>query len=131
MEAHFRVVRVLKSADTIDRSLTTVCESMAKPRTDHASDTAVAEDVRTKAPKLYKVVILNDDFTSMEFVVHILETVFMKSPSEAVQIMLHVHKSGRGVAGIFTKQIAEAKIEIVHQQAKNEGFPLRCVLEEE
>jgi ATP-dependent Clp protease adaptor protein ClpS len=104
---------------------------MAKPRTDHASDTAVAEQVRTKAPKLYKVVILNDDFTSMEFVVHILETVFMKSPSEAVQIMLHVHKSGRGVAGIFTKQIAEAKIEMVHQQAKNEGFPLRCVLEEE
>lgn len=124
-------MRVVKSADTIDRSLTTVFESMAKPRTDHASDTAVAEDVRTKTPKLYKVVILNDDFTSMEFVVHILETVFMKSPSEAVQIMLHVHKSGRGVAGIFTKQIAEAKIEIVHQQAKNEGFPLRCVLEEE
>ena len=104
---------------------------MAKPRTDHASDSAVAEDVRTKAPKLYEGVILNDDFTGMEFVVHILETVFMKSPSEAVQIMLHVHKSGRGVAGIFTKQIAEAKIEIVHQQAKNEGFPLRCVLEEE
>ncbi len=104
---------------------------MAKSRIDHASDTAVAEDVRTKAPKLYKVVILNDDFTSMEFVVHILETVFMKSPSEAVQIMLHVHKSGRGVAGIFTKQIAEAKIEFVHQQAKNDGFPLRCVLEEE
>jgi ATP-dependent Clp protease adaptor protein ClpS len=104
---------------------------MAKPRTDHAPDAAVAEDVRTKAPKLYKVVILNDDFTSMEFVVHILETVFMKSPSEAVQIMLHVHKSGRGVAGIYAKQIAEAKIEIVHQQAKNEGLPLRCVLEEE
>jgi ATP-dependent Clp protease adaptor protein ClpS len=104
---------------------------MAKPRSDHASDTAVAEDVRTKTPKLYKVVILNDDYTSMEFVVHILESVFMKSPSEAVQIMLHVHKAGRGVAGIFTKQIAEAKIEVVHQQAKAEGFPLRCLLEEE
>jgi len=104
---------------------------MAKPRSDHASDTAVAEDVRTKTPKLYKVIILNDDYTSMEFVVHILESVFMKSPSEAVQIMLHVHKAGRGVAGIFTKQIAEAKIEVVHQQAKAEGFPLRCLLEEE
>jgi ATP-dependent Clp protease adaptor protein ClpS len=104
---------------------------MAKPRADHASDAAVAEEVRTKTPKLYKVVILNDDYTSMEFVVHILETVFSKSPSEAVQIMLHVHKSGRGIAGIFTKQIAEAKIDIVHSQAKNEEFPLRCVLEEE
>lgn len=104
---------------------------MAKPRHDHASDTAVAEDVRTKTPKLYKVIILNDDYTSMEFVVHILESVFMKSPSEAVQIMLHVHKAGRGVAGIFTKQIAEAKIEVVHQHAKVEGFPLRCLLEEE
>lgn len=104
---------------------------MAKPRTDHASDTAVAEEVRTKTPKLYKVVILNDDYTSMEFVVHILETIFMKSASEAVQIMLHVHKAGRGVAGIFTKQIAEAKIEIVHQRAKDDGFPLRCLMEEE
>ena len=104
---------------------------MGKSRTDHASDTAIAEEVRTKTPKLYRVIILNDEFTSMEFVVHILETVFMKSPSEAVQIMLHVHKSGRGVAGIFTKQIAEAKVEIVHQRARIEGFPLRCLLEED
>ena len=104
---------------------------MGKSRTDHASDTAIAEEVRAKTPKFYRVIILNDDFTSMEFVVHILESVFMKSPSEAVQIMLHVHKSGRGVAGIFTKQIAEAKVEIVHQRARIEGFPLRCLLEEE
>lgn len=104
---------------------------MGKPRSDRATDTAVAEETRTKTPKLYRVVLLNDDYTTMEFVVHVLETVFMKSPSEAVQIMLHVHKAGRGVAGIFTKQIAEAKIEITHQRAKVEGFPLRCVLEEE
>ncbi len=104
---------------------------MGRPRTDHASDATVAEKVRAKTPKLYKVVILNDDYTTMEFVVNILETVFMKSASEAVQIMLHVHKAGRGIAGIFTKQIAEAKIEIAHQRAKNDGFPLRCLLEEE
>jgi ATP-dependent Clp protease adaptor protein ClpS len=66
----------------------------------------------------------------MEFVVHILETLFMKSPSEAVQIMLQVHKNGRGIAGVFSKQIAEAKIELVHQRARTEGFPLRCVMEE-
>jgi ATP-dependent Clp protease adaptor protein ClpS len=67
----------------------------------------------------------------MEFVVHILESVFSKSPAESVQIMLQVHKVGRGVAGIFSKQIAEAKIDIVHRQAQEDGFPLRCVMEEE
>ena len=104
---------------------------MGRRRVDHATDSAVAEKVRTQTPKLFKVVILNDDYTTMEFVVFVLETIFMKSPSEAVQIMLHVHKAGRGVAGIFTKQIAEAKIEKVHREAKSEGFPLRCLLEEE
>jgi ATP-dependent Clp protease adaptor protein ClpS len=67
----------------------------------------------------------------MEFVVHILESVFSKSPAESVQIMLQVHKMGRGVAGIFSKQIAEAKIDIVHRRAQEDGFPLRCVMEEE
>lgn len=104
---------------------------MGRRRVDHATDSAVAEKVRVQTPKLYKVVILNDDYTTMEFVVFVLETIFMRNPSEAVQIMLHVHKAGRGVAGIFTKQIAEAKIEMVHQQAQSEGFPLRCLLEEE
>ena len=104
---------------------------MGRRRVDHAADSAVVEKVRTQAPKLFKVIILNDDYTTMEFVVFVLETIFMKSPSEAVQIMLHVHKAGRGVAGIFTKQIAEAKIEKVHHEAKSEGFPLRCLLEEE
>lgn len=79
---------------------------------------------------MYRVILLNDDFTSMEFVVHILETIFLKSPAEAMQIMLQVHKSGKGVAGIFSKQIAEAKIDLVHQQARGEGFPLRCDMEE-
>lgn len=103
---------------------------MGKTRTQHESDVTVAERTRLKPPKQYKVILLNDDYTSMEFVVQILETVFMKSPSEAVQIMLQVHKVGKGVAGVFTKQIAEAKIEIVHQRAQSEGFPLRSVMEE-
>jgi ATP-dependent Clp protease adaptor protein ClpS len=103
---------------------------MARTRTKSDSDVAVAEKTRLKTPRQYKVILLNDDYTSMDFVVHILETVFMKSPSEAVQIMLQVHKVGRGVAGVFTKQIAEAKIEIVHQRAQAEGFPLRSVMEE-
>ena len=104
---------------------------MARPRTQHESDTAVAEKTRTKTPKQYKVILLNDDYTTMEFVVHVLEAIFMRSPSEAIQIMLQVHKSGRGVAGIFSKQIAEAKIDRVHNEARTEGFPLRCLMEEE
>jgi ATP-dependent Clp protease adaptor protein ClpS len=104
---------------------------MTKPNRHHQSDTATQEKVRVQPPKMYRVFLLNDDFTTMEFVVYILETIFQKNPSEATQIMLQVHKSGRGVAGIFSKQIAEAKIENVHAQAKREGFPLKCVMEEE
>lgn len=94
------------------------------------SDTAVQEQVLTRHPKMYRVILLNDDFTTMEFVVEILEAIFFKSPAEATQIMLQVHKNGRGAAGIFSKQIAEAKIEQVHQLAQREGFPLKCDMEE-
>ena len=104
---------------------------MTRRRTQGDSETAVVERSRTKVPRQYKVVLLNDDYTTMEFVIHILELVFSKTPAESVQIMLQVHKVGRGVAGIFSKQIAEAKIDIVHRQAHEEGFPLRCVMEEE
>ncbi len=104
---------------------------MGRPRTQHQSGTAVAEKTRTEYPKQYKVILLNDDYTTMEFVVYVMETVFMKTPAEAIQIMLQVHKSGRGVAGVFSKQIAEAKIDRVHAEAQREGFPLKCVMEEE
>ena len=102
------------------------------PKRDHQteSDVQVKERVRTQKPKMYRVILLNDDFTTMEFVVHILEGIFFKSPAEATQIMLQVHKSGRGVAGIVSKQIAEATIEQVHQLAHREGFPLKCDMEE-
>jgi ATP-dependent Clp protease adaptor protein ClpS len=103
---------------------------MAKSNRQNQSSTAVQERVKTQKPKMYQVILLNDDFTTMEFVVQILETIFFKSPSEAMQIMLQVHKSGKGVAGIFSKQIAEAKIDQVHQRARSEGFPLRCTMEE-
>ena len=86
---------------------------------------------KTKKPNLYKVILLNDDYTSMDFVVSILETIFSKSPSEAVQIMLQVHNNGKGMCGIFSKQIAETKINLVHERARAEGFPLRCSMEEE
>ncbi|MEZ4752893.1 MAG: ATP-dependent Clp protease adaptor ClpS [Bdellovibrionota bacterium] len=81
------------------------------------------EKVKTKTPKKYKVVLLNDDYTTMDFVVKVLETVFNMKPAEAVQVMLQVHNKGRGMCGIFTRQIAEAKIAQVHDLAVANGYP--------
>jgi len=103
---------------------------MTRPKLDLEEETLVKERTRLRHPKQYRVILLNDDYTTMEFVVSVLEAIFMKSPAEAVQIMLQVHRQGRGVCGVFTKQIAEAKIELVHQRAREEGHPLRCTLEE-
>ncbi len=103
---------------------------MAKERTGSGVQTIEREKVRLKAPKMYRVILLNDDYTSMDFVVSVLETVFRKSPSEAVQIMLQVHNKGSGLAGVYTREIAEAKITLVHNRAEESGYPLRCTMEE-
>jgi ATP-dependent Clp protease adaptor protein ClpS len=103
---------------------------MSKKSHDTESEVLVREKSRVKTPKQYKVFLLNDDYTTMDFVVQILEGVFMMTPAESVQVMLHVHRQGRGLAGVFTKQIAEAKVDIVHSRAQAEGYPLRCVMEE-
>lgn len=83
-----------------------------------------------KEPTMYKVLLHNDDYTTMEFVVEILQKVFQKTATEAARIMLLVHKSGRGICGVFTEDIAETKVEIVHHLARKSGFPLRCSMEE-
>ena len=87
------------------------------------------ERIETKEPPLYKVILHNDDYTSMEFVVAILKNVFNKSSSEATRIMLSVHHEGVGVAGVYTKEIGETKISIVRELAQNNNFPLKCSLE--
>jgi len=87
------------------------------------------EEIETKEPRLYKVLLHNDDYTTMEFVISILEVVFHKSPADATQIMLNVHNEGVGVAGIYTREICETKIAVVHQMAKRNEFPLRCSME--
>jgi ATP-dependent Clp protease adaptor protein ClpS len=84
---------------------------------------------RLKKPPMYRVYLLNDDYTTMDFVVQILENVFNKPPAEATQIMLHVHKKGRGLCGVYTREIAETKVATVHHLAEENGFPLRCILE--
>lgn len=99
----------------------------SSPHTSPGAD--VKERVRTVEPPMYKVILLNDDYTTMEFVIHILEGVFQKGPAEAQQIMLSVHRLGRGLAGIYTKEIAETKIAVVHQLARQHEFPLKCALE--
>ena len=91
----------------------------------------VKERQKTERPYLYKVFLLNDDYTTMDFVVHVLESVFRKNPVEATSIMLHVHKKGRGLAGVFTREIAETKIAEVHSMARDHEYPLRCEMERE
>jgi ATP-dependent Clp protease adaptor protein ClpS len=85
---------------------------------------------RLKKPKLYKVLLHNDDYTTMEFVVFILQAIFHRSEGEAVQIMLHVHRNGIGVAGVYTYEVAETRIAQVEALARQHEFPLRCSLEE-
>jgi ATP-dependent Clp protease adaptor protein ClpS len=100
--------------------------------TTPSSDSAVKERVQEKKqdPTLYKVILLNDDYTTMEFVVHVLEHVFQKSPAEAFRIMMHVHVNGRGIAGVYPWEIAEAKAERTITLARESGFPLKAVTEE-
>lgn len=86
--------------------------------------------LKTQEPGRYKVLLLNDDYTTMDFVVHVLKSVFHKSEPEALRIMLSVHKQGQGLCGVYTAEVAETKVDTVHSMAKAAGFPLRASLEE-
>jgi ATP-dependent Clp protease adaptor protein ClpS len=86
---------------------------------------------KTKKPSLYKVLLLNDDYTPMEFVVHILERFFGKTRDEAVQIMLHVHRHGVGICGVYTYEVAETKVAQVIEFARRHQHPLQCTMEKE
>ena len=86
---------------------------------------------QTKEPELYKVLLLNDDYTTMDFVVEILESVFNKSPAEAYRIMMAVHTQGQGLCGVYPFEVAETKVATVTDLARGAGFPLRAALEKE
>ena len=86
---------------------------------------------KTKKPSLYKLLLLNDDYTPMEFVVHVLQVFFGKSAEEATRIMLHVHQKGVGVCGVYTFEIAETKVTQVMDFSKKHQQPLQCTMEKE
>jgi len=86
---------------------------------------------KTRKPSMYKVLMLNDDYTPMEFVVHVLERFFNKNREEATRIMLHVHRRGVGVCGVFTYEVAETKVTQVMDLARQHQHPLQCTIEKE
>ena len=96
------------------------------------TDGAVKERVQTekKEPTLYKVVLLNDDYTTMEFVLRVLEDVFQKSPAEAYRVMMQVHLNGSGIAGVYPWEVAETKVGTLAALARQAEFPLRAAIEE-
>ncbi len=104
-----------------------------KPREREQSDTAVVTERKSKTqkPKLWKVILHNDDFTTMEFVIHVLEVVFSRTPAESHDLMLQVHTRGMCIAGVYTYEIAETKVATVEQMAKAAEFPFLCTMEPE
>jgi len=96
---------------------------------DNDTQVITRTKAKTAKPSLYKVLLMNDDYTPMEFVVHVLETVFNKNSEDAYTIMLHVHQKGVGVCGVYTFEVAETKVTEVMDMAKQDGHPLQCTLE--
>ena len=106
---------------------------MSKPSNEGTStidDVIYKDDIELKEPKDYKVLLHNDNYTPMEFVVGILVNVFNKNHAEATQVMLQVHNKGVGICGIFTHEVSETKVITVHELAEKNKFPLRASIEE-
>jgi ATP-dependent Clp protease adaptor protein ClpS len=101
--------------------------------TDRRTGGELLEKTRheTKRPELFKVLLLNDDYTTMDFVVEVLETIFNKQPAEAFRIMMMVHTQGKGLCGVYPHEIAETKVEAVISAARDHGFPLKAAMEPE
>lgn len=106
---------------------------MSQQRQNHRDDDVALQEAKPKLkkPQLYKVLLLNDDFTPMEFVVVVLEQFFNKAREQAVQIMLHVHQKGIGVCGVFPRDVAETKVKSVMDFSRDHRHPLQCTMEPE
>lgn len=109
--------------------------SADEDKTEHTGRTEIGVLTRTRAklkkPSMYRVLLLNDDFTPMDFVVHVLEKFFSKNRQEATEIMLQVHRRGVGVCGVFSYEVAETKVNLVMDYARKNEHPLQCTMEKE
>ncbi len=95
----------------------------------HSGTVLAPERAKTKPPHLYKVILFNDDYTTMEFVIEVLQRFFAMNRERALQIMLKVHNEGSAVCGIYSRDVAESKVTQVSEFAKQQGHPLRCTME--
>ena len=102
---------------------------MAQPRSDYAEPLAEAEE-KVEKPSLWKVLLHNDDYTTMDFVVWVLQSIFNMTEDQAIQVMLNVHVKGIGVAGVYTYEVAEMKVEKTTTVAREHEFPLLCTMEQ-
>ena len=98
---------------------------------DYQHDEQIQLEEHTQEPPKFKVILLNDDYTTFDFVIKVLMSVFLKPGIEAVKITMDVHKRGHGLCGVYSKEIAETKVAMVHGMSESAGYPLRCVMEEE
>lgn len=116
----------------IDAGFRLEFSDMAEKRDDHNDGQLAVEQARPqlKRPPMYKVILVNDDYTPMEFVVEVLETFFDMGREKATQIMLHVHTRGKGVCGVYTRDIAETKVVLVNDFSRGHQHPLLCAMEE-
>ena len=94
-------------------------------------DSELLDEHEVRKPRKYKVLLHNDDYTTMDFVVEVLIRVFKKNEAQATAVMLAVHNQGYGVCGVYTAEVAETKVDLVHRLAKSAGFPLKCSMEGE
>jgi ATP-dependent Clp protease adaptor protein ClpS len=108
-----------------------MAKSPVRPDDDTNTGVLTRSKPKTKKPSLYKVLLMNDDYTPMEFVVFVLEQFFSKNREDAYTIMLHVHQKGVGVCGVYTFEVAETKVTQVMDAAREAGHPLQCTLEKE
>jgi len=109
---------------------TVLGDGVAMPEPGILSETGTKTDQEIREPKLYRVILHNDDYTTMDFVIEILVSVFHKPAAEATKIMIDVHKKGKGTCGVYTYDIASTKVAQVCQLARQREFPLKCSLEE-